>query len=73
MICHEVAFYFLMKSRGTKELHSNSYSNGVRETMHWIPIEDLNKYNAYPEFMKDYLDEKPMGIKHIIRDDRLYD
>ncbi len=39
--CHEVALYYLMKPRGTKELHSNSYTGGVKEEMHWIPIEEL--------------------------------
>lgn len=30
--CHEISFYFLMKPRGTQELHSNSYSSyGVKE------------------------------------------
>lgn len=33
--CHEIAFYFLMKSRGTKELNSNSYNTeGIRENMY---------------------------------------
>lgn len=54
MECHEVSFYFLMTSRGTQELHSNSHTNGVREEMHWIPIENIDKYNAYPRFMKNY-------------------
>ncbi len=52
--CHEISFYFLMKSRGTKELHSNSTTYGVKEEMHWIPINDLDKYKAFPSFMKDY-------------------
>ena len=29
--CHEIAFYFLMKPRGTQELNSNSYTQGVKE------------------------------------------
>ena len=39
MVCHEIALYYLMKPRGTKVLHSDSYTMGVRETMRWIPIE----------------------------------
>lgn len=38
MDCHEMSMYYLMKPRGTKQLNSDSYSQGVRETMHWIPI-----------------------------------
>lgn len=54
-----------------QELHSSSYTNGVKEEMRWIPIEDLDKYNAYPRFMKNYLEKKHMEIEHIITDDRL--
>lgn len=34
--CHEVSFYYIMKSRGTQQLNSNSYTQGVKEEMHYI-------------------------------------
>ena len=68
--CHEISLYFLMKSRGTQELHSNSTTLGVKEQMYWIPIKDLDKYKAFPSFMKEYLSEKHVGIEHIISDER---
>ena len=68
--CHEISLYFWMKPRGTKELHSNSYTNGVKEQMQWIPIEDLDKYKAFPSFLKDYLSREHTGIEHIITDER---
>lgn len=68
--CHEVAFYYLMKPRGSKELCSNSYTCGVKEEMHWIPIEDLDKHKAFPKFLKTYLREIPEGIVHIVTDER---
>lgn len=68
--CHEICFYFLMKSRGTKELHSNSFTCGVKEDMYWIPIEDLGKYKAFPLFLKDYLGCEHFDIEHIITDER---
>ncbi|MCR5737677.1 MAG: NUDIX domain-containing protein [Eubacterium sp.] len=71
MDCHEVSFYFFMKPRGTKQLNSDSYSQGVRETMHWIPIEDLDKHKAFPTFMKDYLQSEHSGIEHIVTDERV--
>ncbi|MBE5958357.1 MAG: NUDIX domain-containing protein [Lachnospiraceae bacterium] len=71
MDCHEVSFYFFMKPRGTKQLNSDSYSQGVRETMHWIPIEDLDKHKAFPTFMKDYLQSEHNGIEHIVTDERV--
>lgn len=70
MDCHEVCLYFLMKSRGTKELHSDSYTHGVKEEMHWIPIEELDKYKAFPSFMKEYLGKKHHGVEHIVTDER---
>ncbi len=67
MKCHEISFYFLMKSRGTKELNSNSFTNGAsRETMHWIAIEDLEKEKAFPIFLKEYVEKLDSGIVHIV-------
>ena len=72
MKCHEIAFYFLMKPRGTKELSSNSYTRfSDRETMHWIPIESLDQYRCYPLFIKEYLSREHNGIEHIITDERI--
>ncbi len=69
--CHEICFYFLMKPRGTKELDSHSVSSsGIREEMHWLPIKDLDKYKAYPTFMKEFLSREHTEIEHIVTDDR---
>ena len=69
--CHEIALYFVMKPRGTKTLNSDSYTLGVKETMHWIPIGALDKYKAFPSFMKTYLQSAHHGIEHIITDERV--
>ena len=68
--CHEISFYFLMKPRGTQELHSDSTTHGVKEKMHWIPINDLDKHKAFPTFLKDYLTRPHPGIEHIVTDGR---
>ncbi|MBR2672120.1 MAG: NUDIX domain-containing protein [Oscillospiraceae bacterium] len=68
--CHEIALYFMMKPRGSKELNSDSYTLGIRETMHWIPIDDLHNYKAFPSFMESYLLSEHTGIEHIITDER---
>lgn len=72
MDCHEIAFYFLMKPRGTKQLNSNSFTLGNhKEEMYWLPIDKLEKYRAFPSFMKDYLtNEQPDTILHIVTDER---
>ena len=59
-----------MKPRGTMELHSNSTTRGVKENMYWLPIKDLDKYRAFPSFMKDYLSREHNGIEHIVSDER---
>ena len=38
--------------------------------MYWIPIEDLDKHTVFPSFLKDYLNQKHLGIEHIITDER---
>lgn len=69
--CHEISFYYLMKPRGTRELSSNSFTQGVRESMHWIRIDDLDKYKAFPTFLKYFLNSKHEGIEHIVTDERI--
>ena len=59
-----------MKPRGTKELNSNSYTRGIKETMHWLPVCELDKYKAFPSFMKEYLQSEHYGIEHIVTDER---
>ncbi len=72
MECHEICFYFLMKSRGSKKLFSNSYTAfGAKEEMHWIPIKDLDQYKAFPSFLKEYLRTEHCGIEHIVTDERI--
>ncbi|MEB3429294.1 NUDIX hydrolase [Citroniella saccharovorans] len=69
--CHEIAFYYMMKPKGNKNLKSQSLTmGGVKESMRWIAINDLDKYNAYPSFMKEYLRSKHSGVEHIITDER---
>lgn len=63
---HEIAFYFLMKSRGTQELNSNSYTQGVREYMHWLPIEKLKDFVAYPSFFAEKLLDIGDTVEHIV-------
>ncbi len=69
--CHEICFYYMMKPRGSKKLNSNSYTQGVKESMHWISIDDLDKLRAFPGFLRDYLSRVHSGIEHIVSDERI--
>ena len=71
MDCHEISLYFFINPRGTKELNSNSYVMGVKETMNWLPINELENYKAFPSFMKAYLQSEHCGVEHIITDERV--
>lgn len=69
--CHEIALYFLMKPRGTQELHSESYTRfNDREIMRWIPIDELDNYRFYPTFLKEYLGAEHTSAEHIVTDER---
>ncbi len=65
--CHEIAFYFLMESKGTKKLNDNSYvyDGKVRERMFWLPIEKLDDYKLFPIFFKDKLFQISDSVIHI--------
>ena len=67
--CHEIALYFLMKTKGNQDLNSNSYTQGVKENMVWIPIDELDNHTVYPTFLKEYLSNKSTEILHIVTDE----
>ena len=64
--CHEVAFYYLMKPIGTKELPGGE----VKLTLHWVPVEELGRVKAFPTFLSDYFRREHNGIEVIVTDDR---
>ena len=69
--CHEIAFYYMMKPKGNKNLNSQSLTmGGVKESMHWIPIDELDKCKSYPTFMKNFLKSEHIGVEHIITYER---
>lgn len=69
--CHEICLYYMMKPKGSKQLCSDSYTQGgIKEEMYWVPIAELGNHKTYPEFMKDYLSKEHCGIEHIISDER---
>jgi len=63
---HEIAFYYLMKSKGSTTLMSDSYSRGVKEDMVWVPINEIPENDTYPRFFKNELPQLTEYIKHIV-------
>lgn len=68
---HEIAFHFLMKPMGKRDITKESYGCAGKEYIHWVPLEDLKKYKVYPEFFADELLNLPEGVKHIVTNDLL--
>ncbi len=66
---HEIAFHFLMKPMGKSEITKESYGTVGKEYMHWIPLEELDKYKVFPEFFARELYSLPDGVKHIVTDE----
>ncbi|MBQ9959999.1 MAG: NUDIX domain-containing protein, partial [Oscillospiraceae bacterium] len=66
--CHELALYFLMKPRGTKQLQSSSRTRfGDREKMHWVPVNELHTVKHFPAFLQGYLQAMPQQTVHIVQ------
>ena len=66
--CHEIAFYYLMKE--TNEIENivckSTVLDGIKESIHWIPISDLENYHFYPEFFKTELQCLRNDVAHFI-------
>lgn len=71
---HEISFYFLMKNKGDKHSCENGLGvtdTGIKEHMHWVPIDKLGKINFYPKFFIEELKNLPKGIKHIVTKEKI--
>lgn len=65
--CHEIAFYFLMKPKGKKELKCNSVATcGEEENVYWLPIDKLKDYKAFPRFLGEKLQNLGEKFEHIV-------
>jgi ADP-ribose pyrophosphatase YjhB (NUDIX family) len=64
---HEISFYYLMKPKDiTKFNCTSTTTNGAKEELHWLPIDELDKYKAFPEFLKDKLKDFNLDVQHVI-------
>lgn len=64
--CHEISFYYLMKPRGTCEVHSGSVCPDGREYVRWIPLDKLNEVKVLPDFLTSRLHDLPSSVEKII-------
>jgi ADP-ribose pyrophosphatase YjhB (NUDIX family) len=63
---HEIVFYYLMKENFNMDLFCKSFTDQAKESLHWLPIGNLDKTIIIPEFFKTKLLDNMIGIEHII-------
>ena len=64
---HEIVFYFLMKEKTNIDLSCKNFTDqGPKESLHWLPIESLDKTYIIPELFKTKLLDNIIGIEHIV-------
>ena len=66
---HGIEFIYLMKPRGRRDgLSCTSYGwYGDKESLHWLPIDELENIKLFPEFFKTRLNDLPLGVERIVR------
>lgn len=71
MDCHEIAFYFLMKPRGSRDVICQSIGfGGEKESLHWLPVKDIKKYKLYPNFIYEKISNLPQTLEFVSEDRR---
>lgn len=71
--CHCLELYYLMKSRNSMEIKSDSYNyDDEKEETIWVPIDRIQEYNIKPSFLKNRIKEitnHKNGFIHIVTND----
>ena len=65
---YELRLFYLMKTNEDIEniVCNSSGLDGGRETLHWLPVDKLSEYQAFPKFYISELQELTSGVKHFI-------
>ena len=65
---HEIVFFYTIKENAAiKNILENSFTDqGTHETLHWLPIDDLKKYNIVSSFLKEKSLRNMSELEHII-------
>ena len=63
---HEIAFFYLMKDNADMNISDSSFTDQQKETLHWLPLNDLSKINIVPGFLRTKSFENITAIDHII-------
>ena len=64
---HEIAFFYLIKDTGSINILDNTFTDqGTKETLHWLPVNDLERFNVVPMFLKTKSFDNFDRIEHIV-------
>ncbi|ADL50228.1 NUDIX hydrolase [Clostridium cellulovorans] len=63
---HEIVFFYLMIDSDDVNISDSSFTDLPKETLHWLPLDDLNKINLVPEFLKNKSFNNISNVEHII-------
>lgn len=64
---HEISFYFIMKTTENLTLMGKSYTqNNIEEVVEWLPLDKLDEYTIFPDFLKTQLNLNENQIRHIV-------
>ena len=65
--CHEIVLYYLMKRcEGLDIADGRPTDQGTKETLHWLPLAELDKFNLVPPFLKTRRLDNLGAMEHII-------
>ncbi|MEB3052828.1 NUDIX hydrolase [Bacillus pseudomycoides] len=69
---HEISFYYEVN---LLELPAKGEDTFVLEedcrryVFQWVPLEHINEYNLKPDFLKDKVNDLPIHMEHIVRNE----
>lgn len=64
---HEISIYYYMKPIDNYNLICKSHTeDGINESLHWIPLNDIQNYEIYPTFFKDKNLLEKHEVLHIV-------
>ena len=67
---HEIVFFYLMKPGSDISISAGTITDQAQESLHWLPLDELGKFNLVPEFLKTKSFGSITHVQHIIsRDD----
>ncbi|MDZ5609895.1 NUDIX hydrolase [Bacillus pseudomycoides] len=69
---HEISFYYEVNLLELPAKGENSFileEGGRRYIFQWVSLEDISEYNLKPDFLKDKVNDLPIYMEHIIRNE----